>query len=166
MRLNQKRVLITGAGSGIGKACSLLFYDHGADLVLTDLNEDLLSDSNNKIISKKNVQIISGDVSKKNNAKSIVDFSVKKLGGLDILINCAGVNPRGAPKNYDFEQIWDWVINVNLKGTYLMSYFASNEMKKDGGSIVNLASINGFVGYNQGIDSNLKGINPYPHSKG
>ena len=47
-----------------------------------------------------------------------------------------------------------------------MSYFASNEMKKDGGSIVNLASINGFVGYNQGIDSNLKGINPYPHSKG
>ena len=166
MRLNQKRVLITGAGSGIGKACSLLFYDHGADLVLTDLNEDLLSDSNNKIISKNNVQIISGDVSKKNNAKSIVDFSVKKLGGLDILINCAGVNPRGAPKNYDFEQIWDWVININLKGTYLMSYFASNEMKKDGGSIVNLASINGFVGYNQGIDSNLKGINPYPHSKG
>ena len=75
MRLNQKRVLITGAGSGIGKACSLLFYDHGADLVLTDLNEDLLSDSNNKIISKKNVQIISGDVSKKNNAKSI--FSIK-----------------------------------------------------------------------------------------
>ena len=141
MRLNQKRVLITGAGSGIGKACSLLFYDHGADLVLTDLNEDLLSDSNNKIISKNNVQIISGDVSKKNNAESIVDFSAKKLGGLDILINCAGVNPRGAPKNYDFEQIWDWVINVNLKGTYLMSYFASNEMKKDGGSIVNLSLI-------------------------
>ena len=57
-------------------------------------------------------------------------------------------------------------MSVNLKGTYLMSYYASNEMKKKGGAIVNLASINGLVGYNQGIKSNLKGINPYPHSKG
>ena len=166
MRLNKKRVLITGASSGIGKACSILFYDHGANLVLTDLKEDLFSDQNNSIVSRNNVHTIGGNVSKKNNAESIVDYTVKKLGGLDILVNCAGVNPRGAPKNYDFEQIWDWVMDVNLKGTYLMSYFASNEMNKNGGSIVNLASINGLVGYNQGIDSNLKGINPYPHSKG
>ena len=109
---------------------------------------------------------ISGDVSKKKEAEKIVNFATNKLEGLDILVNCAGVNPRGAPKNYDFEQTWDWVMGVNLKGTYLMSYYASNEMKKKGGSIVNLASINGFVGYNKGISSKLKGINPYPHSKG
>ena len=62
MRLNKKRVLITGAGSGIGKACSLLFYDHGANLVLTDLNEDLFSDQNNSIVSispSRSVAIIS-----------------------------------------------------------------------------------------------------------
>ena len=91
MRLNKKRVLITGASSGIGKACSILFYDHGANLVLTDLNEDLLCDQNNSVVSRNNVHIIGGNVSK-NNAKSIVDYTVKKLGGLDILVNCAGVN--------------------------------------------------------------------------
>ena len=77
MRLNKKRVLITGAGSGIGEACSLLFYDHGANLVLTDLNEDLFSDQNNSIVSRNNVHTIGGNVSKKNNAESIVDYTVK-----------------------------------------------------------------------------------------
>ena len=105
-------------------------------------------------------------MSEREDAKKIVNFAVNKLGSLDILINCAGVNPRSAPESFDFEETWDWVMGVNLKGTYLMSYYASNEMKDNGGSIVNLASINGFVGYNKGISSKLKGINPYPHSKG
>ena len=167
MRLNKKKVLITGAGSGIGLACLDLFNSHGAKIVATDLNQEWLNKSLNKF-SDEEVDIfkIAGDVSKKKEAEKIVNFATKKLEGLDILVNCAGVNPRGAPKNYDFEQTWDWVMGVNLKGTYLMSYYASNEMKKKGGSIVNLASINGFVGYNKGISSKLKGINPYPHSKG
>ena len=166
MRLRQKNVLITGAGSGIGKACSKLFFNEGANLVLTDLKDKWLEDSINDISKKSEISKICGDVSKKNEAKNIVNFAINKLGSLDILINCAGVNPRGAPESFDFEETWDWVIGVNLKGTYLMSYYASNEMKKNGGSIVNLASINGFVGYNKGISSKLKGINPYPHSKG
>ena len=166
MRLDKKNVLVTGAGSGIGKACSKLFYDQGANLVLTDLHEEWLENLSFNISKDRKIRKISGDVSKKNEAKKIVDFTVDELGGIDILINCAGVNPRGAPESFDFEETWDWVIGVNLKGTYLMSYFASNKMKANGGSIVNLASINGFVGYNEGIESKLKGINPYPHSKG
>lgn len=167
MRLNKKKVLITGSGSGIGLACLNLFNSHGAKIVATDLNQELLNKSLNKF-PDEDVDIfkIAGDVSRKKEAEKIVNFATNKLEGLDILVNCAGVNPRGAPKNYDFEQTWDWVMGVNLKGTYLMSYYASNEMKKKGGSIVNLASINGFVGYNKGISSKLKGINPYPHSKG
>ena len=166
MRLNKKNVLITGAGSGIGRACSKLFYDEGANLILTDLEEKWLNDSIKDISKESKIEKICGDVSKKKEAKKIVEFAISKLGTLDILINCAGVNPRSAPKNFDFEETWDWVMGVNLKGTYLMSYYASNEMKENGGSIVNLASINGLVGYNKGISSKLKGINPYPHSKG
>ena len=166
MRLKQKNVLITGAGSGIGKACSKLFFNEGANLVLTDLKDKWLDDSINDISKESGIEKICGDVSKKSEVKNIVNFAINKLGSLDILINCAGVNPRGAPESFDFEETWDWVMGVNLKGTYLMSYYASNEMKKNGGSIVNLASINGFVGYNKGISSKLKGINPYPHSKG
>ena len=167
MRLNNKKVLITGAGSGIGQACLDLFNLHGAKIVATDLQEQWLDNSLNKVTNNKiDIFKIGGDVSKKSEAKKIVEYAKKELKGLDILVNCAGVNPRGAPENYDFEQTWDWVMRVNLKGTYLMSYYASNEMKKNGGSIVNLASINGFVGYNKGISSKLKGINPYPHSKG
>ena len=166
MRLKQKNVLITGAGSGIGKACSKLFFNEGANLVLTDLKDKSIDDSINDISKESNIVKIRGDVSEKEDAKKIVNFAVNKLGSLDILINCAGVNPRSAPESFDFEETWDWVMGVNLKGTYLMSYYASNEMKENGGSIVNLASINGFVGYNKGISSKLKGINPYPHSKG
>ena len=147
MRLKQKNVLITGAGSGIGKACSKLFFNEGANLVLTDLKDKSIDDSINDISKESNIEKIRGDVSEREDAKKIVNFAVNKLGSLDILINCAGVNPRGAPESFDFEETWDWVMGVNLKGTYLMSYYASNKMKKKGGSIVNLASINGFVGY-------------------
>ncbi len=166
MRLRDKNILITGASSGIGRECSKLFYENGAKLVLNDLSLTSLDELTNEISKKDDIGKVSGDVSQKIDAKNIVDFSVKYMGSLNILINCAGVNPRHAPNDYDFEEIWDWVMSVNLKGTYLMSYFASNEMKKKGGAIVNLASINGLVGYNQGIESNLRGINPYPHSKG
>ena len=101
--LRQKNVLITGAGSGIGKACSKLFFNEGANLVLTDLKDKWLEDSINDISKKSEISKICGDVSKKNEAKNIVNFAINKLGSLDILINCAGVNPRGAPESFDFE---------------------------------------------------------------
>ena len=93
----------------------------------------------------------------------MVNFTVKSLGSLDILINCAGVNPRNAPMEYDFEEIWDWVISVNLKGSYLMSHFAVEKMKENGGAILNIASIIGLVGYDPKISS---GLSSYAHSKG
>jgi NAD(P)-dependent dehydrogenase (short-subunit alcohol dehydrogenase family) len=86
------------------------------------------------------------------------------MGSIDVLVNSAGVTPRYAPKEWDFEKTWDWVVSVNLKGTMMMSRFAVDHMKTQGsGSIVNLASIIGLVGYAQGISD---GFNPYPHTKG
>jgi 3-oxoacyl-[acyl-carrier protein] reductase len=163
MRLNNKKILITGAGSGIGQACAELFFNEGAQIVLTDLNIETLK-STRSLLGGNKTEIIHGDVSLSSDAKHLVDYAKNKLGGLDILINSAGVTPRNAPSEFDFEQTWDWVININLKGTYLMSWFAVEEMKNnDGGSILNMASVIGLVGYNKKMSN---GLNPYPHSKG
>ncbi|MAU56032.1 MAG: short-chain dehydrogenase [Dehalococcoidia bacterium] len=163
MRLNNKRVIITGAGSGIGRACAQTFNREGANIVLADINGEGLAETKDSLNTNRKSEIGLGDVSKKDDAKSLIELTEKSLGGVDILINSAGVSPRNAPEEYDFEQIWDWVIDVNLKGTYLMSHFAVEKMKGSGGSILNLASIIGLVGYNQGMST---GLNPYPHSKG
>ena len=94
----------------------------------------------------------------------MITDTISKLGGIDVLVNSAGVTPRYAPNDWDFEKTWDWVVSVNLKGTMMMSRFAVDYMKtQNSGSIVNLASIIGLVGYAQGISD---GFNPYPHTKG
>lgn len=163
MRLENKKVLITGAGSGIGQACAKLFLNQGAQVILTDISKENLN-STKSLLNNYDIETIEGDVSLSSDAKYFVNFTKEKLGSIDILINSAGVTPRNAPSEFDFEQIWDWVININLKGTYLMSWFAVEEMKKNrGGSILNMASIIGLVGYNKKISN---GLNPYPHSKG
>ena len=81
-----------------------------------------------------------------------------------MLVNSAGVSPRAAPSSWDFEQTWDWVISINLKGSMMMSRAVVEQMRRqESGSIVNLASIIGLVGYAEGMSD---GFNPYPHSKG
>ena len=164
-RINNKVALITGAGSGIGKACSILFSKHGAKLSLADVNDDSISDLSEKINSTGGESFISNtDVTSNDECKLLVEKTYEKYGRLDILVNSAGVTPRYAPKDWDFEKKWDWVIDVNLKGSMMMSYHAIRKMKlNNGGSIINLASIIGLVGYAQGLSD---GFNPYPHSKG
>lgn len=164
MKLKNKSVIITGAGSGIGKACAQLFNQEGANIVLADVNEEDLDRTIETLDPKINSLKYNCDVTSKKDTKNLVDFTVKSLGSLNILINCAGVNPRNAPKEYDFEEIWDWVLSVNLKGSYLMSHFAVEKMKENGGgAILNIASIIGLVGYDEKISS---GLSSYAHSKG
>ena len=164
-RINNKVALITGAGSGIGKSCSVLFAKHGAKLSLADVKKDSMIELSKKINSEGGESFISTtDVTSNDECKSLVEKTYEKYGRLDILINSAGVTPRYAPKDWDFEKKWDWVIDVNLKGSMMMSYYAIKKMKlNNGGSIINLASIIGLVGYAQGLSD---GFNPYPHSKG
>ena len=123
MRLNDKSVIITGAGSGIGKACAQLFNKEGAKIILADINEEDLNKTKETLSRANESLTYKCDVSSKKETKDLVNFSIKSLSSVDILINSAGVNPRNAPKGYDFEQIWDWVIDVNLKGSFLMSHF-------------------------------------------
>ena len=159
-QLKDKIALITGAASGIGKACVDRFLLEGAMVVASDLNISETTFNRNQ-----NLTIISGDVTSKSDVKKMVERSKQSFGGLNILVNSAGVSSRGALGiEADPEDVWDRVIEVNLKGSYLTSWHAVPTIEASGGgSIVNLASIMGIVSYPKGLGG---GFNAYPPSKG
>ena len=166
MRLKNKVALITGAGSGIGRAAAILFAREGARVAAADISPSAAAETVHSIEDLGGHAIaLSGDVSDSEDACRMVRSTVDAFGRLDILLNSAGVSARNAlPEGAPPEDVWDKVVDVNLKGTYLPSWHAAPEMEKSGGgSIVNLASIMGLVGYPVGIGG---GFNPYPASKG
>ncbi len=165
MRLQNKTALITGAASGIGEACAELFAKEGAQVVAADLDLPAAETVAERIRGNGGDALAASiDITKRQECIALVEQSIARYGKLDILVNSAGVTPRKAPPEWDLEQRWDWVVEVNLKGSMLMSHAAVQAMKPvRHGSIVNLASIIGLVGYAEGISD---GFNPYPHSKG
>ena len=166
-RLNGKVALITGGGSGIGAACADLFVRQGATVAVADVNEpaaETVSAAINAECGSGSAISLALDVTERADCFATVECVTRELGTLDVLVNSAGVTARGAPEDWDFEQRWDWVMEVNLKGTMLMSRAAVEQMRQHGsGSIINLASVIGLVGYAEGLSD---GFNPYPHSKG
>ena len=142
-----------------------LFSAEGAKVYCADLDVNAAQSVAQQVAERGGASASgSVDVTKRDECDGLVKDVVNRFGRLDVLVNSAGVTPRKAPLEWDFEKKWDWVINVNLKGTMLMSHAASEVMLDAGyGSIVNLASIIGLVGYSEGMSD---GFNPYPHSKG
>lgn len=167
MRLRGKVALITGGGSGIGRACALLFAREGSNVIVADFDPRQAEATVHSIINEGGHAVsVSGDVSVSADASRMVQESERLYGKLDILVNSAGVTRRNAlGSEASPEEIWDRIIEVNLKGTYLVSWYSVPVMKRGGaGAIVNLASIIGLVGYPQGILS--LGFDAYASSKG
>ena len=166
MRLESKVALITGGGSGIGRACAEMFAHEGARVAVSDISLERAQATTQFVTSHGGEAIaISGDVSVGDDAQNMVSATVEKFGKLDVLVNSAGVSARNAlPEGSSPEELWDKVIDVNLKGMYMVSWHAVPEMAKSGGgSIINLSSIMGLVGYPVGMGG---GFNPYNPSKG
>ena len=166
MRLENKVALITGAGSGIGRATAELFGREGANVVVSDVNEaDVLETADMVKAAGSQVAVVTGDVANSADAERMVKATVDAFGRIDVLVNSAGVTGRNAlPEGASPEEIWDRVIDVNLKGTYLVSWYAVPEMERSGGgSIVNLGSVMSVVGYPAWMGG---GFNPYGPSKG
>ena len=166
MRLQGKVTLVTGGGSGIGRASAEAFAREAARVVVADRNEAAALETAAKIGEiGGEATAVAGDVTKSSDAEAMVLAATEKYGRLDVLLNSAGITSRGSMlKDASPEEVWDKVIDVNLKGTWLVSWYAVPAMERSGGgSIINLASTMALVGYPAGIGD---GFNPYPPSKG
>ena len=164
-RLKGKIALITGAASGIGVACAELFAAEGAAVALADVGREGLESVAGRIKTGGNeVLTLAGDVTRRADTERSVQQALERFGRIDVLVNSAGVAPRNAPPDLDWEQVWDFVMSVNMKGTFLMCRAVVDQMvKQGGGAIVNLSSIYGLVGRPREIGT---GLDPYVHSKG
>jgi len=146
MRLKNKVALITGGGSGIGKASCLLFAREGAKVVAVDLKKETAEATVKEIGS--DARAFAADVSKASDAERMIRFAEEEFGRVDIVFNNAGVfHPDDDSVTNTSEDIWDMVININLKGVFLgCKYAIPALLRAGGGSIINTASFVAVMG--------------------
>ena len=150
--LDGKGVLITGGASGFGKGVAHAFAKQGADLVLVDINKELLEETSKDIEKKASQKVIPiiCDVSKSDQVEAMAKQAFQELDNVFVLFNNAGVGyPYGADLLRTKEKDWDRILNINLKGQWLVSKFVSKRMKKQtfeplAGKIIHTASIAGM----------------------
>lgn len=157
MKLENKAAIVTGSGSGIGRATALRLAKEGAAVVVCDVNQAGIDETVSLVTAQDGNAIgIAGNVADRTDVQAIVAAALDQFGRLDILVNNAGITrdaltvrvKDGEIKLMSEEQ-WDAVLNVNLKGTWLMAQAAAVPMiKQKYGRVVNTASIaaNGNVG--------------------
>jgi len=150
MRLENKTAIVTGAGSGIGRAIAISFAKEGASVLIADINEEggLATVEEIKQLGG-NAIFVKTDVSKKEDVQTMTKEAIKAFGKIDILVNNAGIY-----KTYNFHEMtesdWDLTINVNLKSIFLTCKEVIPQMLNQGkGKIINVASIAGLVGFPQ-----------------
>ena len=144
MQLKNRCVVITGAGSGIGRACALEFAKAGAHVVVADINLQtaqetlaLISVGSGKAIA---FQV---DVSKPASVNDLVDQILKQFSSIHTLVNNAAIQINKTAEDTSFEE-WNLQLSVNLGGVFLCSKYFLPHLRKTRGSIVNMSSVNGF----------------------
>jgi len=147
-RLKGKPAIVTGSATGIGKATAVLFANEGARVMVSDVDEIGGRQVANAITADGGEAIfVPADVSRAEDVERLVDTAVRTFGRLDVLVNNAAVYRGDGGLLSVPDEIWDKVIAVNLKGTYLCCKSAIARMvKSGGGSVVNLASVNALMG--------------------
>ena len=143
-RLKDKIAIITGAGSGIGRACAIALARAGARVALVGRRKPLLDALAHEI--GDSALAVPADVSKQEGITGVVEQTVARFGGLNVLVNNAGVLHIGTVEQISEEQ-WDETFNVNVRGLWLLSRAVLPHMRKaGGGSIINIASVLGING--------------------
>lgn len=144
--MENKVVVITGASSGIGKACALRFAKAGAKVVISARNKEKLRQVEKEIRSKGGeVLSISADVSVELDCKFLIDHSVAHFGGIDVLINNAGISMRALFADTDLQVIKN-LMQVNFWGMVYCTKYALPHLLKTKGSVLGISSIAGYIG--------------------
>jgi len=147
MRLANKVCIVTGGGSGIGRATALLFAAEGARLAVADRRAAAAEAVAAECASRGAEAIpLTADVARTTDVKRMIDKTVERFGRLDVLVNNAGYGIPGSVVETD-EEAWDALMAVNVRGVFLCSKYAIPVMKANGGgAIVNTASVVAAVG--------------------
>jgi len=139
-------VIITGASSGIGKACGFVFSEKGARVVLAARNEKKLNDIEEKLHSlNRQVLIVQTDVSREEDCKNLIEKTLEHFGRIDVLINNAGISMRGLFQDTSLDVLHK-LMDTNFWGTVYCTHYALPHLLKKKGSVVGISSIGGFQG--------------------
>ncbi len=161
MKLKNKVAIITGAGSGMGRAAAMLFAKEGAKVVVNDEHGEEAIETVEMIKSEgieEGVIPFKADVSKEEEVKAMVEKTVEEFGGVDILINNAGIY-RGHSVPETTKEEWDELFAVNIWGPFICcKYVLEHMIGKKSGKIINISSFGGLVG--------MEGSAPYNATKG
>ena len=151
--------IVTGGALGIGRATARRLAQDGASVVVCGDREEQVEQAAEELRGEKlEVRGLRADVTSSADMRRLVAFTTDVYGGVDVLVNSAGVQRYGTVVETE-EYVWDEVLNVNLKGIYLASKHAIPEIRKrGGGAIVNLSSVQAFA--------SQKGVAAYTASKG
>lgn len=145
--MKNKRIVITGGSGAIGKALAKELLNKGAIVLITDLKEEDLHQVEYELASDQ-LFTFKADVTKENEVSNYVQYAVEKMGGIDVFYNNAGIEGKVAPLDEYPLEVFDQLINVNIKGVYygLRYVFPVMKKNKDGGSIIITSSVAGLMG--------------------
>jgi NAD(P)-dependent dehydrogenase (short-subunit alcohol dehydrogenase family) len=149
MRLANKIGIITGAGSGIGRATALACAREGADIVVFDLNSEAAEATVRELKGLgRRALAVTGDVTKEADIDRLTEVTLREFGRIDLLMNNAGVADQIVPTLEQSIQSWERVMDIHLKGMYLCCRRIGREMLRQmEGRIVSVSSVAGFVGF-------------------
>jgi short-subunit dehydrogenase len=144
--LKDKVVIITGATSGIGEACAMVFGRNGAKIVITGRNQQKLDHTLGQLKSQNiDALAILADAAKESDIQQMAEKTISHFGKIDVLINNAGISMRALFQDLDLD-VFKQVMDTNFYGTVYATKYCLPEILKNKGSIVGISSINGFRG--------------------
>ncbi|MFC4767485.1 SDR family NAD(P)-dependent oxidoreductase [Effusibacillus consociatus] len=149
MRLKDKVCIITGAGGGMGQTAALMFAREGAQVAVFELNEEAGLNTVKQVREAGGIaELFACNVANEQSVKQAVERTIELFGRIDVLYNNAGIMPAEDHSVIDTPvEVWDLVMNVNVKGIFLMCKYVIPEMlRQQKGSIINIASFVAFMG--------------------
>ncbi|HHW72282.1 MAG TPA: SDR family oxidoreductase [Firmicutes bacterium] len=152
MKLQGKVAVVTGAGSGIGRAIALRFAAEGAKVVVGDINGETAASAVEEIKAAGGQAVAAvGNIAKEQDVQAMIDTALKEYGTLDILVNNAGIMDNFEPAGEVTDELWERIFSVNVTGTMRVTRKAlSIFLEKKQGCIINVASVAGLEGCRAG----------------